>query len=105
ALEAHDPAATHHLVVQDDAVVCRDLIAGVERALKYCPPDVPLCLYVGRVRPFPREIDRLVADAGDLGASWLTMHGVYWGVGLVVPVADLPDLTGWFRSSTVTNYD
>jgi hypothetical protein len=105
ALEAHDPAATHHLVVQDDAVVCRDLIAGIEQALKHCPQNVPLCLYVGRVRPFPREVERLVAEAGDAGASWLTMRGIYWGVGIVVPTADLADLTAWFRTSTVTNYD
>lgn len=105
ALEAYDPQATHHLVVQDDAVVCPDLVAGVERALKWCPPDVPLCLYVGRVRPFPREIERLVAQAGERGASWLTMQGVYWGVGLVVPTADIDALSGWFRASTVSNYD
>jgi hypothetical protein len=104
SLEAYDPAATHHLVVQDDAVVCRDLIAGIEHALRSCPQDVPICLYVGRVRPFPREIDRVVAEAGDT-ASWLTMQGLYWGVGVVIPTADLPDLTGWFRQSTMQNYD
>ena len=104
SLEAFDPAATHHLVVQDDAVVCRDLVAGVERALRWCPPDVPLCLYVGRVRPFRRQIDRLVAVAGD-SASWLTMRGIYWGVGIVVPTVDIPALSAWFRRSGVQNYD
>ena len=105
SLEAYDPAATHHLVVQDDAVVCRDLIAGIERALLHCPADVPLCLYVGRVRPFHREIDRLVDLAGQEQASWLTMRGIYWGVGIVVPTGDIPELAGWFRSATITNYD
>lgn len=104
SVEAYDPTATHHLVVQDDAVVCRDLVAGIEQALRYCPPESPLCLYVGRVRPFPREIERLVHDAGDT-ASWLTMRGIYWGVGIVVPTADIPDLTAWFRGARIENYD
>jgi hypothetical protein len=103
SLEAFDPAATHHLVVQDDAVVCRDLVAGLERALMWCPQDVPLCLYVGRVKPFRREVERVVSRATD--ASWLTMGGIYWGVGIVVPTVDLAELTSWFRTSTVVNYD
>lgn len=107
ALEAYDPGATHHCVIQDDAVVCRDLLAGVERALRYVPQDVPLCLYVGRVRPFRSEVDRVVSRAvGDV--SWIRMPGIYWGVGIVIPTAHLPELTTWFRGpegQRVTNYD
>lgn len=107
AVEAFDPSATHHMIVQDDARVCRDLVRGVERALLWTPPDVPLCLYLGRVKPFGREVQQAVHRA-EQGASWLSMRGIYWGVGVVLPVADIPELVEWYRSpagDTVTNYD
>lgn len=103
ALAAFNPECTHHLVIQDDVVPCRDLIAGVERALKWCPQDVPVSMYVGRVRPFSRAVDNVVARAE--GASWLTMKGVYWGPAVAVPTVLLPDLLAWYRSSKTTNYD
>jgi hypothetical protein len=103
AVEAFDPSASHHLVLQDDAVVPRDLLAGIERALRYIPQDAPMCLYVGRVRPFANEIRRVVARAE--GASWLTMGGIYWGPGIVLPTAHIPELSDWYRSARVTNYD
>jgi hypothetical protein len=104
ALEAYDPAASHHLVIQDDTMTCRDLLAGVERALRYVPQDVPLCLYLGRVRPFRSVVEQAVQRAAR-GASWVTMQGIYWGPAIVVPTAHLPELTSWFRSATVKNYD
>lgn len=105
AIEAFDPGCSHHLVLQDDAVVCRDLIAGVERALRYIPQDEPMCLYVGKVKPFAIEISRAVAKAD--GASWLTMQGIYWGVGIVLPTAHIPELAAWYRTDgrRIKNYD
>lgn len=107
ALEAFDPTASHHLVVQDDALVCRDLLAGIERASKYVPQDAPLCLYIGRVKPFRERVNRLVSRAGS-DVSWIRMQGLYWGVGIVIPTGHLPTLTEWFRGSAgqqITNYD
>jgi hypothetical protein len=107
ALEAYDPACSHHLVLQDDVAVPRDLCAGVERALRYIPQDEPMCLYTGRVKPFAGEIARAVQRAGD-SASWLTMQGIYWGPGVVIPTAHIPEIGEWWRSDAgrkVTNYD
>lgn len=107
AIEAFDPSASHHLVLQDDVIVPRDLIAGVERALRYIPQDEPMSLYTGRVKPFAREIARAVAQAtGD--TSWLTMQGIYWGPGIVLPTAQIPELSEWYRGpegGRVRNYD
>lgn len=103
AIEAFDPSASHHLVVQDDCLVPRDLLAGIERALRYIPQDEPMCLYTGRVRPFKGEIERAVRRAE--GASWLTMGGIYWGPGIVLPTAHIPELSAWYRASRVQNYD
>src|SRR5690606_5759806 len=47
AMLAYDPDADYHLVIQDDAVVCRDLVAGVEKALEYVERRRTLNLYMG----------------------------------------------------------
>jgi len=40
AWEAYDPDADWHLVIQDDAIVCQDMLAGLERALDRLGPSV-----------------------------------------------------------------
>lgn len=106
SLQAFDPACSHHLVVQDDAVVCRDLVAGVEESLGHVPDGAPMALYVGRVKPFRRHIEQTTERAGD-SASWLVMPGIYWGVGIVVPTVDLPELCAWYQTDgeRIENYD
>jgi hypothetical protein len=103
AMEAFDPSCSHHLVIQDDVLPCADLLAGTERALKYVPQDVPLSLYLGRVKPFRHAVTAAVSKAH--GASWITMNGIYWGPGIVLPTAVIPEMSAWFRRATVTNYD
>lgn len=106
ALQAFDPAATHHLVIQDDALPCRDLLASIERALAYVPDGHPASFYLGRVKPFRQEINRLLAHSE--GASWLRFDGPYWGPAVVVPTANLPALTEWWttrKAQVIQNYD
>lgn len=106
AMEAFDPTCSHHLVLQDDVLPSPDLIAGVERALEFCPQDVPISLYVGRVRPFVKPVQQAVWAARD--ASWITMRGIYWGPAVILPTSDIPQMLEWFRGpegSAVTNYD
>jgi hypothetical protein len=103
AVQAYDPGCTHHLVIQDDAVPCLDLLAGVERALEWVPADNPVSLYLGRVRPFRRAVETAVLNAS--AASWITMDGIYWGPGIVVPTAAIPDIVKWWDTDRVTNYD
>ena len=51
AWEMHDPAATHHLVLQDDALPCRDLLAGLEAAItSQAPFETVASLFVGTGR-------------------------------------------------------
>lgn len=89
---AHDPDATHHLVVQDDAVVCADLCAGLEAALAH-QPDALVGLYVGRVRPYASRIERAVAQADEWhrSVSWLGMPKLLWGVAVAMPVDAIRD--------------
>src|SRR5690606_32431577 len=39
AWELHDPTADWHLVIQDDAIVCQDFLAGLEAALTELGPE------------------------------------------------------------------
>lgn len=104
ALLAYDPAATHHLVVQDDAVIPRDLVAGVETALQHAPQDVPLCLYVGRVRPYREMVTEYVGRAAE-GASWLVMDRLNWGVAVVLPVSLIEAMVAACDTQSIPNYD
>jgi hypothetical protein len=103
ALLAYDPAASHHLVIQDDAVIPRDLAAGLEAALQHAPQDVPVCLYVGKVRPYREMVTEYAARAQD--GSWLVMDRLNWGVAVVVPTTIIDDLVAFCDAQTIPNYD
>ena len=107
ALRAFDPDATHHLVIQDDTIPCRDLLASAEQALRFVPKGSPMVLYTGAVRPFRRVIDDHVSRASSIDASWITMSGIYWGPAVVLPTEDLDELCDWYASdgAWVENYD
>ena len=107
ALKAYDPTASHHVVIQDDVVPARDLLAGIERALDQVPggaADHPVSFYIGSVRPFGDAIKKAVAMAGG-STSWLSMQGIYWGPAVAFPTSTLPALIQHFTSSKVQNYD
>lgn len=103
SLLAYDPQATHHLVIQDDALVCRDLVAGVERALHCVPPDVLLGLYLGHHPPHSYMVSQLVSQAGS--ASWLSMAAINWGVAVVVPTGYIADLVAFGDQLAIPSYD
>lgn len=108
AMAAFDPACSHHLVIQDDVVPCRDLLAGVEAAIAATPGDCPVVFYTGSVRPFRRDIDRAVARAHAQDASWITMRGIYWGPAVALPTAHIEKMLGWYlgpEGGWITNYD
>jgi hypothetical protein len=103
ALLAYDPDATHHLVLQDDAVIPRDLVAGLEAALQHAPQDVPVCLYVGKVRPYKEMVTEYVKRARD--ASWLVMDRINWGVAIAFPTILIDELVAYCDTQTIPNYD
>lgn len=93
---AHDPAADWHLVIQDDAVPCLDLIAGIEKACEHAK-DRPLAFYVGGLRPtnVQHQASVLVNHARRRGASWMRMEGPWWGVAIAVPTSHIADMLAW----------
>ena len=106
AMLAYDPACTHHVVIQDDIIPCRDLIAGLTAALEYVPGDVPVCGYVGRVRPYAAMVTAADRRARATGASWLTMHTLNWGPLIAVPTAVIPEMIAHGDTlKNIPNYD
>ena len=102
---AFDPHATHHLVVQDDAMIPNDLCAGVERACGYLPAGAAMSLYLGAVRPHSGRISRAVERAGT-EVSWIVMRDLHWGVGVVLPTSIIPALIeAQDRRTNIVEYD
>lgn len=104
SLLAHDPDASHHLVIQDDAVPCRDLIAGAERAAE-AAGERPVAFYTGKVRPRQHIITPLVRGAQRKQRPWFELWGPWWGVAITVPTAHIPEMVEWCDAHKVPNYD
>lgn len=105
SLLAYDRAATHHLVVQDDAIVSRDLVAATERAAAVAG-ERPMALYIGRGRPYRGLVSQANLGAERAGATWIEMHGPWWGVAIVLPTVHIPEVVKWGDGRPdVANYD
>ncbi len=106
AMLAYDPGCTHHAVIQDDVLVCRDLFGGLAEGLAWVPDDVPVCGYVGRVRPYAELVTWAATRARVAGASWLTMHTLNWGPLVVVPTRLIDEMIAHCdKLRDVPNYD
>lgn len=106
ALMAHDPNAQWHMVVQDDALLPPDFFEGVKRMLNHVPAFHPVGLYYGRVRPKEYETRSLVARAQRTKAPFIVHNGPWWGVGIVLPVMQIPEVVKWGNEkSNIPNYD
>lgn len=105
SLLAYDPQASHHLVVQDDALVCRDLVAGLQRAIVHTG-DHPLGLYLGSVRPAASTVARRIREAQVVRSRFVKMEGPWWGVAILLPTAHIDELVEWGdRRGDIANYD
>lgn len=87
-----DPAADWHVLIQDDAIVCADFLAGLERALDFVPQDAVVSPYLGTGRNVPIRWDALGRAAETSGASFVQSDRVLWGVCLVVPTQLIPEM-------------
>lgn len=105
AWEAHDPDADYHLVLQDDAVVCRDLVAGLEHALEYVPDAAIVSPYTGTRRPLSNIVEAAVARARAADAAWIVMRALNWGVGIVAPTGTINEMLAWGDRQSYPNYD
>lgn len=105
AIQAYNPDATHHVVVQDDVHLCDNFAETVTEAIKYAHPFAPIGLYYGGKGKSSSAHRRAASEAVKYGASWVVRKGPIWGPAIVYPVATIPDLVKYFKSSVVENYD
>lgn len=104
ALRMFDPAASHHVVLQDDVVPCRDLISAIGLMTWYSK-EHPIGLYVGST-PYDKAVNRSLASMRGHPSPWWAGTGPKWGPGIVVPTAHVPDLTAWFeQQDRIDGYD
>jgi hypothetical protein len=111
SLLTHHPDADAHLVIQDDVIPCRNLVAGATAAFDATNGGQPIALYTGKVRPKASTVTPAVKRALRIGAPWLEMRGPYWGPGLIIPTTHIRQIIDWWdRQPTrvqarVPNYD
>lgn len=107
SLLAYDPSADRHLVVQDDALVCRDLVAGCTQIATAVADERPVGLYLGKTRATSHRIGRLHARARARQATFIAMHSSpLWGVGLLLPTAHIEAIVSHGdRAPTRYGYD
>lgn len=86
--------ATHLLVVQDDAVVCPDLVGKVRSAIEHSG-EHPIGLYLPGNRFSRQVLGRVVSRAQLRRVPWIEMPGPWWGVGTVFPADHIPGLLEW----------
>ena len=75
----HDAEASHHAVIQDDAVLSKHFRVSLEQAISRVP-DSPIVLYAGNVAPWRRQFETVPANT-----SFLVGQRIIWGVGIVIP--------------------
>ena len=95
ALLDHHPRATHHLVVEDDAIVPWGLARTITTALEVVPDSTPVGLYLGAPGPDDPHMRGVLDGAERIGASWLIFAAPMSGVGVVFPTEHIPDLVAW----------
>jgi hypothetical protein len=104
ALLAFDEGCRWHVVLQDDAVLCPDFSTVMFRAL-WNAHDGPVSFYIGKPRPYPREVNRAVSRALEKKRSFLEMRGPIWGVATAFPSDSICDMVYWCDRQEDPNYD
>ncbi len=102
---AIDQTADWGMVIQDDALVCRDLIAGLENALEHVPQNCLISPYVGTRRPMSGRVERAVQEAIAKDAAWIKMPSLNWGVAITAPTRIIPNMLPWCDKQPYPNYD
>lgn len=105
AWDAIDRTSDWGMVVQDDALVCRDLIAGLEKAAVLLPERCLVSPYTGTRRPVASRVERAVNAARTANASWIRMPSLNWGVAIMAPTDIIDKMLPWCDKQTYPNYD
>lgn len=99
--------AQWHLVLQDDALVCRDLIPGLGLALEPFNGRGVVSAYCGSGRPDQVKVRQAVQLAEAEKSNWVTTMSLNWGVGIILPTNTIAGMLEWCSDSgrAKDNYD
>jgi hypothetical protein len=107
AMLMHEPDATHHLVIQDDAIVGRGFKELVDYYVQKYPKYV-ISLYLGlRDKPnFRTNALPLIEQAVKREREGVVLNGISWGVGLIIPTGLIPEIIkDWENSDKLIRHD
>lgn len=90
-----DPDADFHVLIQDDAIVCLDLLAGLGKAVDHVPGQSLVCAYLGKGRNVPIRWTRMAERADQAEASWVRSQKLMWGVCLAVSTDLVDEMVAW----------
>ena len=93
--QAYDPAAEWHVLVQDDALPCRDFLPGLARALDHVSQHALVSPYLGKGRNVTLRWGNMADRADREGASWVRSLKLMWGVCLAAPIELIPEMIAW----------
>lgn len=80
AWRMHDPKADYHVVIQDDAIICKDFKARAERLVGHQRKQYAYNFYFGNRQAF-RELAKQGMKKGYIITRWTN-----WGVAICLPV-------------------
>jgi hypothetical protein len=92
AWELRDPQATHHLVLQDDVILSRELLPALLKILEVVPEE-PISLFARTARrwdPLIRHCQRFSNQT-----RWLVLKRLNWGPAILLPVSDIEPMLAW----------
>lgn len=87
-MAARSSGATHHLVMQDDALPCRDFLEGAVRAIE-AQPNAPVSFF---------DMSKAITDARAKGLSWAVRKSLSTALALAMPTKMAIDSYAWMDS-------
>lgn len=105
AWEMAEADADWHMVLQDDIKVCRDLHAGLAKALEHVEQPCIVQPYFGRHGPGHHTWRLMGKNADRDGAHWLRKMIMTWGVAICVPTWSIPKMLEWCTGQDQWVYD
>lgn len=107
AWRMYDPDADYHVVIQDDAAVCEDFLAGFEKALERVPNDNAqvVSAYIGSKRPSQMVFTNMARQARFEDASWVRGLKLSWGVAIALRTDTIEPMLEWCSELQGAPYD
>jgi len=88
----HEPDADWHVLIQDDAVLCKDFAAGMSEALRHVRGPAVVSPYLGNGRMVPSRWERVATLADQREAVWIRTSKLMWGVTIAIPTLLISDM-------------